>query len=308
MRYHLLIASLILFTIAIGAAIVTAWYVTLTKSQPQQTFLDETEYRKMFDALRAFTTILLFEIEEKATASPSAQTIRLRTIRNFLARAEVTLESIRNLYDSRAYGDCWTLFRTLLDRVFHLHTIADRNEFAAFEEWSFVRQYEINNNISSDTSLTPEQRSAATKPTEEQKKRYKELKARGVAWREPKPEDAAKSLGMIMLYKFGYDHASRFLHPLATDGRVEFEYLTQLGNKGDRGDQRIILHNAALTFTMLLNVALNATQLEWRNLIFDCADAFRKALTDDGVAYAQPFVKIAAAGSGTEWSRVRTGA
>ena len=280
----------------------------MTAKQTQQTFLAEAEYRKMFDALKAFTTIVLFELEEKASTAQPQSAIRLRIIRNFISRGEVTIESILRLYDSRAYGDCWALFRTLLDRVFHLHVIAHDNAFLAFEEWSFVKQYEIRNNISSDTTLTPEQRAAAAKPNEEQKKRYKQLKAKGITWREPKPEDAAKSLGMMMLYKFGYDFASRFLHPLATDGRAEFEYITQLGNKGDCGDQRLLLHNAALTFTMLVQVGLNATELEWRTLIFDCVDAFRKALTGGGVAYTHPLVKIAGGGSETRWSRAKPGA
>ena len=50
-----------------------------------------------------------------------------------MPRGEVTLESILRLYESRAYGDCWTLFRTLLDRLFHLHVIAAKNEFEGFQ-------------------------------------------------------------------------------------------------------------------------------------------------------------------------------
>jgi hypothetical protein len=124
-----------------------------------------------------------------------------------------------------------------------------------------------------------------------------------VSWREPKAEDAAKSLGMSFLYKFGYDYASRFLHPSATDGRHEFEFLTGLGSRGDRGDQRIILHDSALAFTILLSEALNSGSLEWRSIIFDCVDAFRKALTGEALEYRQCFEKIASAGREVEWAR-----
>lgn len=212
-------------------------------------FLSEAEYQQLFEAQRALTTIVLFEIQERAPANRDV------VIRNFLARAAVTLESILRLYDAKAYGDCWALFRTLVDRHFHLHVIATNNEFDAFEAWTFIKQFEMNNNIWSDKTLTAEQKAGVPKPTAAQKQRYKELKAAKVSWREPKAEDAAKSLGMPFLYKFGYDYASRFLHPSATDGVYEFELLTGLGSKGDRGDQRIILHDAALAFTILLSEA-----------------------------------------------------
>jgi hypothetical protein len=267
------------------------------KQQPEQQFHPEVEYRQIIEALRAVTTIVLFEFARDQVSK------RDLIIRNFIARAQVTLESLLRLYEGKAYGDCWTLFRTIVDRLFHLHVLAEDDEFAAFEEWSFVKQYEIINNIGADTSLTPEQKAAPTKPTPEQKKRYKELKDKGITWREPKAEDAAKSLGMPFLYKYAYDHASRFLHPLATDGKHEFEYLTQLGEKGERGDQRVLLHNAVLAYTILLHEALNVSDRDWRNLIYDCVEAFRQALTGERLAYRERLARITAAGPDTEWSR-----
>ncbi len=260
-------------------------------------FLDESEYRDLFEALKGFITIVLFEIQERSDQR------RDLIIRNFLARGAVTLESILRLYDARAYGDCWTLFRTLVDRHFHLHVIAVQNEFQAFEEWPFIRQFEMNNNVWSDQTLTPEQKAGVPKPTPEQKARYKDLKTKRVVWREPKPEDAARMFGLPVLYKFGYDYASRFVHPSATDGVIEFEYLTRLGGKGDRGDQRIILHDSALSFVILAHEALNASALEWRAIIFDCIEAFRKALTDGPLEYKTTLLKIAEAGPDFQWAR-----
>src|SRR5438067_4130778 len=161
--------------------------------------LVESSNRDQFVTLKDLTTIVLFEIEERSEQR------RDLIIRNFLARGAVTLGSILRLYDVRAYGDCWTLFRTLVDRHFHLHVIAARTEFQAFEEWSFIRQFEMNNNVWSDRTLTAEQKAGVPKPTPEQKARYKELKAKKVVWREPKPEEAAKMFGLPLLYKFGYD-------------------------------------------------------------------------------------------------------
>jgi len=267
------------------------------KQSDHQNFLPEAEYRQMLEALRAVTTIVLFEF---ANGNVSNRDV---IIRNFISRGQVTIDSIAKLYDTQAYGDCWTLFRTIVDRMLHLHVIAEKDEWLAFEEWSFVREYEIINNIAADTMLTAEQKSAATPPTAEQKRRYKELKAKGVTWRPPDPEKAAKSLGLPFLYKFAYDKASRHLHPLASNGRHEFEYLTQLGEKGSRGDQRALIHNSILAYTMLLNEALNVSEREWRRLIFDCVDAFRQALVGDRVSYREHLVRVVAYGHETEWSR-----
>jgi len=257
----------------------------------------------MIEALRATTTIILFEFGKGKSSKRDV------VIRNFIARGQGTLDSIAKLYEAKAYGDAWTLFRTIVDRMFHLHMIAENDEWVAFEEWSFVREYEIINNIASDTMLTPEQKSAPTPPTAAQKQRYKDLKAKGVTWRPPDPEKAAKSLGLPFLYKFAYDKASRHLHPLATDGNYEFEYLTQLGDKGDRGEQRALIHNAILTYAMLLNEALNVSERDWRNLIYECVDAFRQALVGDPVTYRERLMSLVAHGPETEWSRPKkTGA
>ena len=70
----------------------------------------------------------------------------------------------------------------------------------------------------------------------------------------------------------------------------------------------MILHNAALTFTMLLQQALTATNFEWRAVILECVDAFRKALTGDAVAYAELLSTIVTAGHTTDWSRPKPGA
>ena len=272
-----------------------------SKKKPgdRQKFLEETEYRQMIEALRAITTIILFEFGDGKASKKDI------IIRNFIARGQVTLDSIAKLYEAKAHGDCWTLFRTIVDRMFHLHAIAENDEWVAFEEWSFVREYEIINNIASETMLTAEQKSAPTAPTAAQKQRYKDLKAKGVTWRPPDPEKAAKSLGLPFLYKFAYDKASRHLHPLATDGKHEFEYLTQLRDRGDRGDQRALIHNAILTYGMLLNEALNVSDRDWRRIIYDCVDAFRQALIGDPITYRENLARVVAHGPETEWSRLK---
>jgi len=238
-------------------------------------YLAESEYRSMVSALHVLSTVVAVELHRVA----ESDRVRVLVIRNFIARAQVSLESILRLYHDQAYGDCWALFRTLVDRVFYLHMLDQKDEFAEFERWSFVKQYETNNNVWSDTSLAAEQKTGVPKPSAKHKARYKKLKNEGVAWREPKPEDAAKSLDMMFLYKFGYDVASRFLHPLATDGAIEFEYVAQVGAKGGRCDQRVRLHDACLVVTLLLSLAVNAARRQWRSFLFDAVEDVRKALT-----------------------------
>lgn len=72
-------------------------------------YLDESEYPRIVAALHVLSAVVSIELHHVAIKDDSRHLV----IRNFVARAQVTLESILHLYDRRAYGDCWTLFRTL---------------------------------------------------------------------------------------------------------------------------------------------------------------------------------------------------
>jgi hypothetical protein len=268
----------------------------MTQTYDTLHYLPESEYYDLFGALRDFTTLLLFEFAR----SPSG--VRDTVIRNFIARGAATLDSISRLWPQHRYGDCWALFRTLVDRLFHLHVLAERDEFELFDDWSFVKQFEARNRALSDKEFGPRLDHSAFHTTEAQKSRYKSLKAKNLVWSRPNPEHAARSLGLPFLYTFAYDFASTHVHPMANDGEQEFLALTGLKPGDAPLDNRVVLHNSALVHTVLLQHALNSSTFRWRNLIYDFVDAARRALTGDLQAYRLVFIKIGHAGPEVAWS------
>ena len=268
----------------------------MTQSFDTLHYLPEPEYYELIETLRIFTTLLLFEFARSPTA------VRDTIIRNFIARAATTLGSIGRLWPEHSYGDCWTLFRTLVDRLFHLHALAELNEFELFDNWSFVKQFEARNRALSDKEFGPRLNRSIAEPTEKQNSRYRSLKARKLVWSRPKPEDAARSLNLPFLYSFAYDFASTHVHPMANDGEQEFLTMTGLAPAEAPLDNRVILHNSILVHTVLLQHALNSSTFRWRKLIYDFVDAARLALSGDLRTYRIIFVKIGNAGQDVEWS------
>jgi len=90
---------------------------------------------------QAIETLRLFYGVVLLSYSRNADTRRDVTIRNFIARGMACLESIFLVWDAGSEQDAWILHRTLLDRLFHLHALAEANDFAAFEDFSLRSSY-----------------------------------------------------------------------------------------------------------------------------------------------------------------------
>jgi hypothetical protein len=95
-----------------------------------------------------------------------------------------------------------------------------------------------------------------------------------------------------MLYRFGYDFASRLVHPMATDGHEDFYRITKLDPAPDFPDQRSVLSNTLLVATMVVQEALNASSFRWRRVLFDFLDETRRGVGTGSKGYREPFVKI----------------
>ena len=98
------------------------------------TRLSPDDYEKAVETLKAFTKIALTWLLEKSQDDSKHQIIA-----NFIARGEVCLDSIHILWKSDNYQDCWVLHRALVDRLIHLKTLIDHDEFEKFERWSFQK-------------------------------------------------------------------------------------------------------------------------------------------------------------------------
>lgn len=176
-------------------------------------YLSVEQCKEAADALHVLSGILLFEYARHNEASA-----RNLITRNFIARADTMVRGIFELWEITDYGDCWVLHRCLLDRLFHLHALNDRNQFDSFEDWSFKMQFDAANRVRSDPDLTEQQHALVNNLTVEQKTRYRQLSERTPEWRRPKAEDVAKSMDLMFLYRYGYDFASQHVHPMANDG------------------------------------------------------------------------------------------
>ena len=129
------------------------------------------------------------------------------------------------------------LHRCLLDRLFHLSYLREKNEFELFEAWSFLEQYESLNRVRSDPEFGRNLDGVGFSVTTEQKERARTLSRDRPIWRRPKAEDVAKRLDMRFLYSYGYDYASRHIHPMANDGMQDFFTITKLKPAPDFPDQ-----------------------------------------------------------------------
>lgn len=199
-------------------------------------------------------------------------------IRNFVAKSSMTIKAIFTLWDDSNYQDAWALHRTLLDRYFHLYAIGVSNDFEEFEEWSFFEQYKSLNKLLSDHSFKQAAKDTGHSFTAAQKQRAKSLEQNKPSWRRPKAENVAKDLGLMFLYKYGYDYASTHVHPMANDGEQDFHTITQLEPSHSYPSQIALLSNTILIATMLLQEALNRSGFSWCKALFDYLDQLRISL------------------------------
>lgn len=214
-------------------------------------------------------------------------------LRNFVARTDMMLNSIFALWSIGNIQDCWIIHRCLLDRLFHIHHISKKNEFEAFDDWSFYQQYNANNRIASDKEFLDQTEKAFLKVTNSQKERYKKLSSLPPQWKRPHPERVAQDMGLSFLYKYGYDYGSTHVHPMANDGLEDFYTITKLEPKPQFPDASIAFSNSVLVATLIIQEILNASSFKWRSLVYFFLENLRKALQEhDNLQYQVDFMKI----------------
>lgn len=229
------------------------------------------EYVRTVAAMSKFTTILLSFFPDDGTQ------IREIIIRNFIARGMTGLESIIELWHLGHFQDCWILYRALLDRLFHLRALAEKNEFESFEKWSFVKQYDALNRVLSDPMFREKVDDENLAISENDRNRYNNIKKENVEWFRPKVElIAKKSFNMPFLYYYGYDYASTQVHPMATDG--EGDYYRIVHQAYPKFDQRVVINNSILIYSLLVQEGLNASELQWRSIVYKFIEQCRSSL------------------------------
>jgi len=255
-------------------------------------------YSELIKTVHAFTGIILH-----ALLNDDAR-LRDRIIRGFIARGMTCLESIETLWRMQHFQDCYSLYRCLLDRLFHLHVLDYDDSFKHFDNWCFLEQFKRANYARSHPQFR--ERTEVHSFTDAEKRRYKELvEARVPRWRRPDPWAVAKDMGLEVFYHLGYAHASQHVHPMANDGEEDFERITMLRME-PRFDQRSVLSNSILVQLLLTQRGLNSSSFAWRRLLGTFLDECLSFLRTGSLAYQITFLKIASMGPEFDWVRKQT--
>jgi len=253
-------------------------------------YLDMDSIKEVIETLDVFATIVLFSLGQHGKG------VKDTIIKNFIARSIVSLKGILRLYEEKDYHDCWILHRCILDRLFHLNALAKDDSFDLFEKWSLKQQYEFKNKVRSDPEFRNKVIPGYFDDMEKNKVRYLEICKENPKWNRPKAEKIAKEMNLDFLYKYGYDYASTFIHPMANDGDADFYRQTRQGTDDMFQDQRVVLNNSCLVVTLLIQEGLNVSSLQWRVIVYDFLSNCRKFLQNGAKDYLTTFLKIGSLG------------
>jgi hypothetical protein len=268
-----------------------------TDSNPSD-YLTPEQYDELFETIEGFSLIVLQSLASNSTS------VRDVIIRNFIAKGLTCSRSILHIWKFGDYDNCWGIYRIMLDRLFHLQSLWDKNEFEVFEKWSFLQQYKARQDARSDPELQKMVNPKRVSFTPDEKRRYNQLSKEGIKWARPKVENVAKSQKLSFLYKYGYDYASTLVHPMATDGANDFQQLMQVV-KTIPQDSLSILQDATLAQLLLIQMGLNASSLQWRTIMYDFLDHCLSALKGYNQQYRFTFVKIVGMGKDFQWCEPR---
>lgn len=213
-------------------------------------------------------------------------------IRNFVARSAMTLKGILALWGISDFQGAWMLHRCLLDRMFHLHSIGENNEFAEFDDWSFYQQYNAQNRVKSDPEFKNQAVGWEYNLSEAQKMRAAELSKNKPSWRRPRAEAVAKQMDMEFLYRYGYDYASTHIHPMANDGQEDFFTITNLPPNQKFPSNIKVLHNSSLATTMIFQDAINFSSFKWKKITWTYLEDVRRALDIGDSSFVNSFKRL----------------
>jgi hypothetical protein len=249
-------------------------------------YLPVETYHELADALLTFIPLVFRSLERFRGGTNRV------IIRNFMARACVSLNGVMVLWDVRDHHDCWVLYRCLLDRLFHLNYLIETDTFDQFEAWSFVEQYDLRHRSRSDADFRERLDREFFSDTDEEKRRIEEFRRHPPQWRRPKAWDVAKSMDLRFLYKQGYDCASTMVHPMANDGDADFYLITKGALPDAFPDQRAVLGNSCLVAYLIVREGLGGGGLLWRSVVHDFIDQGILRLQGESTDYLLALAKL----------------
>jgi hypothetical protein len=219
------------------------------------------------------------------------QGLRDTVARNFIARGMSCTQSIYSVWRAGSEQDAWILHRSLLDRLLHLHHLGETDEFAAFEEHSFLSMYKARHQLLSDPDMSGKVPASLKELQMRDRPRYDAISRNPTRWRRPKPEDVAKKMNLGFLYRFGYDYASTHVHPMSGDGEADFTMLISAPHAVTVPDATVV-RNSILVQSMLVQEAFNVSKMRWRAIAYDFLDQIRRFVGTGNPQFHITFYKI----------------
>jgi hypothetical protein len=204
--------------------------------------------------------------------------LRETVARNFVARGMSCTQNIFTVWEAASEQDAWILFRSLLDRLLHLHHLGKTDGFSDFDDFSFFSMYQARQQLLSDPDMKGKLPNSLKELQKANKAWYDLLAAKQSRWRRPKAEDVAKTMDLGFLYRVGYDPASRHTHPMSDDGEADFTRLIKPDGAVVLPDPTVV-RNSILVQSMLVQEALNVSKLRWRALVYTFLDQIREFLS-----------------------------
>ncbi|WP_138429069.1 DUF5677 domain-containing protein [Fodinibius saliphilus] len=254
-----------------------------------QSKIPEKEIIECSKNIVALAPMLIFDLAEKADKSKDFY------LRNCIAKASSLLDSILSLYQKEYYDNALILYRSLLDRLVHVYYLSKNDLFQEFKFETLIANFEHVNNARSDQSLEGILEDPLFQISKEERKKYRKYKQNSEGWNKPDPKTVLKENDLGFLYKFGYDYASRRVHPTYFDGYSEFHTLTKLEpNPYDKFEDQTIINNSVLITSVLIPECLTNSNFGFRRVVFDYFKSIHNLLHGKGDKdYRKRFAKIA---------------
>lgn len=248
---------------------------------------EASSLKEAIDALRVYSGVVLLSFARHGLG------LQDTIARNFMARGMKCTQSIFDVWNAGSEQDAWILHRALIDRLLHLHHLAVTDTFTQFDDFSFRAMYVARSRLFQNSEFRERIPQAILDHHASQKHRYEDLlaSASGPQWRRPNARHAADNMGLGFLYDLGYDYASMHVHPMSDDGARDFEVLTQADQENVLPDATVV-RNSILIQTLIVQEALNASQLRWRAIVYDFLTQTREYLASSNSQYRDTMYKI----------------
>ncbi|MEA5079279.1 MAG: DUF5677 domain-containing protein [Anaerolineaceae bacterium] len=249
---------------------------------------EENSLDKTIEALNIFCGLLLISFSQNSNQLSDTIT------RNFISRGMRCLQSIFVVWKMGNDQDAFILHRSLIDRLFTLHYLHETKSYSSFEDYSFCKVFEGREKLISNQYLHERVSKEVKELHKLEKPKYDALKMSGINWTRPKPKDVAKSMGLNILYDFGYDYASMHVHPISDDGMKDFERIIGKISTDETHDLTVV-RNSILVQSLLIQEGLKNSSLRWRAICYKFVEQIREYTGTGNLDYQMTIYTIAKA-------------